>query len=56
MREPGVDATRPLAQVELRQEWPVLLLQGSQDSTDFFGGVASYAAERGQFVETTTKL
>src|SRR5712692_1094800 len=56
MREPGVDGTGPLAQVELRQEWLVYRFQRGEDGTDFFGGVASDAAERGQFVETTTKL
>ena len=50
MREPGVDRTRPLAQVELRKEWLIHRFQRSEDSTDFFGGVAGYAAEGGQFV------
>ena len=46
MREPGVDGTGPLAQVELRQEWLVYRFQRGEDGTDFFGGVASDAAER----------
>jgi hypothetical protein len=45
-----------LAQVELPKELLVLLLQSSQDFTDFFRRVAGDATETGQFVETTTKL
>jgi len=36
MGEPSIDRTGPLAQVELREEWLVLLLQGREDVTNFF--------------------
>ena len=54
--EPGVDRTGPLAQVELREEFPVHRFQGGQDLAHLFAGVACHATERLHFVEAATPL
>ena len=56
MRQPGVESTCPLAQVELRKEWLVHRFQGCQDVAHFFAGVTCNAAEGFEFVKAAAEL
>src|SRR6266536_1703854 len=56
LREPGVDGSRPLTQVELWKEFAIDRFQSGQDLADLFRCVAYHATERLQFVKAATKL